>query len=80
MMDFAPGEYVWQQVLREMRRRIAAGEYRPGYPIPGAPRLAAEFGVARRTAQRVLDVLKESGEVYTLTGKGTFVTKREEDL
>lgn len=73
MMEFRPDQYVWQQVLDEIRRRIRDGEYKAGNLMPGAPRLAEEFGVAKRTVQRVLDILRESGEIYTLVGKGTFV-------
>ncbi|GAA3136766.1 hypothetical protein GCM10010466_29490 [Planomonospora alba] len=73
MINFRPDRLIWQQVLEEIRRRIEAGEYRPGYPMPGAPRLADEFGIAKRTAERVISELKAAGDVYTIPGKGTFV-------
>lgn len=76
-MEIRPGQYVWKQVLDEMRRRIQSGEYQPGYPIPGAPRLAEELGIAKRTAARVLDELRNEGLIYTLVGKGTFVSLPE---
>ncbi|GGP84425.1 hypothetical protein GCM10010140_11920 [Streptosporangium pseudovulgare] len=64
-------------MLSGIRRRIREGEYRPGYPLPGVPRLAAEFGVAKRTAERVISELKANGEVYAVRGKGTFVSDPE---
>ncbi|GAA0835650.1 winged helix-turn-helix domain-containing protein [Streptosporangium amethystogenes subsp. fukuiense] len=73
MIHFRPDQLKWEAVLAEIRRRIRDGEYRPGYPMPGAPRLAEEFEIAKRTAERVIDELKAAGEIYTIRGKGTFI-------
>jgi DNA-binding GntR family transcriptional regulator len=77
VIEFRPDELKWQAILNEIRRRIREGQYQPGHPIPGEPRLAEEFGVARGTARRVINELLESGEVYSIHGKGTFVTAPE---
>lgn len=74
MIEFRPDELKWQAVLNEVRRRIRAGEYQPGHPIPGEPRLAEEFRIARGTARRVINELLQAGEVYSIHGKGTFVS------
>lgn len=74
MIDFRPDELKWQAILNEMRRRIREGIYRPGHPIPGEPRLAEEFEVARGTARRVINELLAAGDVYSIHGKGTFVS------
>ncbi|MFD8532111.1 GntR family transcriptional regulator [Streptosporangium canum] len=74
MIQFRPDQLKWQAVLTEVRRRIREGEYRPGYPMPGAPRLAEEFGIAKRTAERVIAELKAANEIYAVWGKGTFVS------
>ncbi|GAA3473872.1 hypothetical protein GCM10018965_084250 [Nonomuraea roseola] len=60
----------------EVRRRIAAGIYKPRHPIPGEPRLAEEFGMAKGTARKAINALLEAGDVYTVLGKGTFVSPR----
>ncbi|MEV6982545.1 GntR family transcriptional regulator [Sphaerisporangium sp. NPDC051017] len=62
MIDFRPDQPKSAQVLAEMRRHIKAGVYKPGYPIPGEPRMAEEFGIARRTARNrpALDLVKRS--------------------
>ncbi|MBG0814328.1 GntR family transcriptional regulator [Planomonospora sp. ID82291] len=79
MIEFRPDELKWQAILNEIRRRIREGQYQPGHPIPGEPRLAEEFGVARGTARRVINELLESGEVYSIHGKGTFVAVLKDD-
>ncbi|MFI6811884.1 winged helix-turn-helix domain-containing protein [Nonomuraea sp. NPDC050328] len=73
VIHFRPDQPKSEQVLDEMRRRIRAGDYKPGYPIPGEPRMAEEFGIARRTARKVLDALIAEGLVYTVRNIGTFV-------
>ncbi|WP_344580489.1 winged helix-turn-helix domain-containing protein [Nonomuraea roseoviolacea] len=76
-MDFRPDELKWEAVVAEVRRRIAEGIYRPGNPIPGEPRLAEELGVSKGTARRAINALIEAGDVYTVLGKGTFVSYPE---
>ncbi|GAA0917228.1 GntR family transcriptional regulator [Nonomuraea longicatena] len=79
MIEFRPDLSKYEQVAAEIRRRIKTGVYQPGMPIPGEPRLAAEFGIARRTARKVLELLIEDGDVYTVRSIGTFVTREESD-
>lgn len=78
-MDFKPDELRWQAVADEIRRRITAGEYRPGMPIPGEPRLAVELGISKGTARRALNALLADGTLYTVIGKGTFVSHPQDN-
>ncbi|WP_431903574.1 GntR family transcriptional regulator [Nonomuraea sp. bgisy101] len=78
MIEFRPDQPKYEQVAAEIRRRIAAEIYRPGMPIPGEPRLAEEFGVARRTARKALELLIAAGDVYTVRSMGTFVSQPKE--
>jgi GntR family transcriptional regulator len=77
-MDFKPDELRWQAVANEIRRRIADGVYRPGMPVPGEPRLAVELGVSKGTARRALNALLADGTLYSVLGKGTFVSRPSE--
>lgn len=77
MIEFRPDQLKWEAVRDEIRRRIKAGDYKPGHPIPGEPRMADEFDVSKGTARRVIRALLESGEIYTVLGKGTFVSDPE---
>ncbi|MCA2182981.1 winged helix-turn-helix domain-containing protein [Nonomuraea glycinis] len=78
-MDFKPDELRWQAIVNEIKRRIEAGEYRPGMPVPGEPRLAVELGVSKGTARRALNALIADGTLYTVLGKGTFVSHPSDD-
>ncbi|MEV8314055.1 GntR family transcriptional regulator [Streptomyces sp. NPDC059900] len=47
--------------------------YRPGSREPGVVELSAEFGIAASTAQKAPAHLRDTGEVHTELGLGTFV-------
>lgn len=62
---------LWQQVAREIRDRIVAGEYRLGFPTEFV--LATDFGVSRATVRQALRELKDEGLLTSRRGSGTFV-------
>ncbi|MBF8191640.1 winged helix-turn-helix transcriptional regulator [Nonomuraea sp. K274] len=76
-MEIRSDDYVWQQVADEIKRRIEAGEYRPGMPIPAERRLADELGVSIGSTRRAVRELREEGWLKTLPKKGTFVVDRQ---
>jgi GntR family transcriptional regulator len=74
-MNFKTDELRWQAMVNEIRHRIANGAYRPGTPVPGELRLAVELGVSKGTARRALNTLLADGTLYSVLGKGTFVSQ-----
>ena len=44
--------------------------------MPSITRLAQEYGVAKGTAVKALDVLRREGLTRTVAGWGTFVAER----
>lgn len=55
-------------------KQIASGALAPDRPIPSENRLAEEYGVARLTARRATQELRDRGLVITVRGKGSYVT------
>ncbi|MET9337604.1 GntR family transcriptional regulator [Nonomuraea sp. NPDC003804] len=64
---------MYRQIADCLRDRIAEGVLRPGDAVPSEAMLEAEFGVARATARRVAQQLRDWGLVHTVQGEGTFV-------
>jgi GntR family transcriptional regulator len=64
-----------QQVAEIIRARIRSGELRPGDRVPGISRMMQEFGIARTTAGKVLNVLREEGLITVTPGWGSFVSQ-----
>ncbi|GAA3993812.1 hypothetical protein GCM10022384_46770 [Streptomyces marokkonensis] len=52
-----------------------SGELAPDRPIPSENHLADEYGVARLTARRTAQELRERGLIVTVRGKGSFVVE-----
>jgi GntR family transcriptional regulator len=64
----------YRQIADSLRSRIADGTIPVGRRIPSLVELEQEFGVARDTLRKAVQVLKDEGLVETVTGMGIFVT------
>ena len=59
-----------------LRRRIIAGDLRPGDRLPIWDDLEQEFGVSRATLSRALQILRDDGFLRVRGRLGTFVAER----
>ncbi|MEV0107107.1 GntR family transcriptional regulator [Nocardia sp. NPDC050799] len=64
------------RIVAEIERRIAAGELRPGDPVPTTRAIAREWGVAIATATKALAALKHSGTIESTSRVGAVVAAR----
>ncbi|TCP54938.1 TetR family transcriptional regulator [Tamaricihabitans halophyticus] len=67
------------RVTQEIRARIAAGELRPGDKAPSIRQISREWGVAKATAHKVLEALRQDGLVTTTPRVGAVVTEAAGD-
>ncbi|TQF03711.1 GntR family transcriptional regulator [Kitasatospora acidiphila] len=67
---------LYVQLADMVARKIKSGELAPDRPIPSENHLADEYGVARLTARRAAQELRERGLIVTVRGKGSFVVKQ----
>lgn len=70
-VDPSSPDWPRKQVADRIRARIEAGEIGP--KLPSHMELAEQMGVAPRTVQRALELLKADGLIYSIAGRGTFV-------
>ncbi|WP_030277781.1 GntR family transcriptional regulator [Streptomyces sp. NRRL B-24484] len=66
----------YADIAAHYRNRIAAGELKPGDPLPTVNEAAELHQVARNTAVRAYALLKREGLVTTHAGAGTVVANR----
>jgi DNA-binding GntR family transcriptional regulator len=78
-IDVEGPDPIYQQVARIIRERIESGQIQPNRPVPSVVQLVQEFGIARGTAIKVLDLLRADGLVRTVPGRGTFVVEQAEE-
>lgn len=65
---------LYLQIMEQVRRRIAVGDWQPGQEIPSIRALAAATRVSVITVKRAYLELEREGVILTRQGKGTFVS------
>jgi GntR family transcriptional regulator len=63
----------YRQLADILKARIARGDWAEGRPIASETRLVQEYGLARSTVRRALDLLVEEQVVWKVQGRGTYV-------
>lgn len=64
---------LYLQIMEQMKRRIAVGNWAHGQAIPSIRQLAADIGVSVITVKRAYLELEREGVIVTRQGKGCFV-------
>src|SRR5690606_4159188 len=70
---FMDHEPLHRRIAGDIERRIASGEWRPGFRIPTEAELMAEYGCARMTVSRAVSALSARGLVVRRRRAGTVV-------
>lgn len=71
---------IYEQLKNEIIRLIMSGELQPGEPIMSMRRLAKELKISIITTKRAYQDLEQEGYVYTVVGKGTFVSEQNAEI
>jgi DNA-binding GntR family transcriptional regulator len=61
------------QIANHVRDQILRGDLQPGDEVPSERQIAVDWDVARPTAARALEALRQQGFVESRQGSGTFV-------
>lgn len=67
---------LYQQLADLLAARIESGDLEPESPLPSEKTLMQEYGLARGTVRRAVEVLRERGLVITIQARGTYVANR----
>jgi DNA-binding GntR family transcriptional regulator len=74
IVDPSSRDWPYKQVADRLREQITSGELGP--KLPSHMDLAEQMGVAPRTIDRALKVLRDEGLIETRPGRGVFVARR----
>ena len=66
---------LYGQIKDMLRKKILDGSFPPHSKLPSESELMAQFDVSRITARQAIRDLQKEGLVFTIQGKGSFVTK-----
>lgn len=70
------GRPLYQQIIEQIKGRVAVGELAPGEEIPSIRQLAADLCVSVITVKRAYLELERDGVVVTQHGKGSMIANR----
>lgn len=68
---------IYKSIADRLRLRLNSADFAIGSPLPGEKKLAEEFGVARMTIRKAIDLLVDWGLVVRRHGSGTFVARKD---
>ena len=66
-------EPIYEQITRQIKAAIMAGELAEGDPLPSIRALANDLRISVITTKRAYAELEEAGFIDTVQGKGSFV-------
>ncbi|MTV38024.1 GntR family transcriptional regulator [Duganella radicis] len=64
---------MYQQIMEQIKQRIAVGDWPPHTPLPSVRELAVEIKVSVITIKRAYLELAREGVIVTQQGKGSWV-------
>ncbi len=73
LISRADARPMYLQLIDQIRRRIAVGDWPAGFELPSIRALAAEVQVSVITVKRAYLELEREGVIVTRQGKGSFV-------
>jgi DNA-binding LacI/PurR family transcriptional regulator len=76
VIDFNDPTPLYEQIEKSVKRKIEAGELKPGDPIGSHKELSLEYNVSIITVKKALSNLVNEGILYTRVGKGTYVSEQ----
>jgi GntR family transcriptional regulator len=76
-VDHLGQEPLYLQLAGILRGMIERGDLEPGQPLPSESYLQQEHGLSRGTVRMAIRTLRDEGLVITLSGRGTFVQRRQ---
>jgi GntR family transcriptional regulator len=71
---------IYEQIVRQIKAQIIAGELAEGAPLPSIRKLAQDLQISVITSKRAYDELEAAGFTDTVAGKGTFVAAQNAEF
>ncbi len=69
---------MYQQIMEQIKQRIAVGDWPPNTLLPSIRELATEIKVSVITVKRAYQELEREGVISTQQGKGSWVNESQD--
>ena len=74
------GQPIYEQICRQIKGAVATGRLKPGEALPSIRALARDLRISVITTKRAYEELERDGYIYTVAGKGCFVSEQDLEL
>jgi len=74
-VTYKSSEPIYKQIIKSIKKKISAKEWKEGDKIPSEEEMVAELEVSRGTVRKAISVLVEDGILEKIQGKGTYIAK-----
>lgn len=76
-LNFRDSTPIYEQIKNSFRELIITGIMQPDDKLPSVRELASELSINPNTIQRAYTELEAEGYIYSIQGKGNYVSVRE---
>jgi GntR family transcriptional regulator len=77
-INYRDSRPIYEQIMDELRKLIISGVFAPDEKLPSVRELAQQLAINPNTIQRAYMQLEQEGYIYTVVGRGNYVTDRSE--
>ena len=74
LIDYNDRRPIYEQIIDRFEQLILCGALTADTPMPSVRSLAMELSINPNTIQRAYQELERSGYIYSIKGKGSFVS------
>ena len=74
VLDYRDSRPLYQQVKDSLRRMMLTGLLEPDEKLPSVRSLATQLAINPNTIQRAYSQLETEGYIYSVAGRGSFVS------
>lgn len=78
VLDYRDKRPIYEQVVEKLEHLIICGGLEANSKLPSVRALALELSVNPNTIQRAYAQLEQDGYIYTILGRGNYVTDKSE--
>lgn len=76
LIDNKSGAPIYEQIYTQLKEQIISGALTEDQPLPSIRGLAKDLRISVITTKRAYEELERDGFITTMTGKGSFVAKK----
>ena len=77
-LDMKSSKSVYEQVIDKIKELVMTGVLEEGSKLPSVRELSRQLTINPNTVQKAFKELERDGYIYTVSGKGTFISARNE--